>query len=124
MGINGNMIKHYKTKAYTIEQYDENIASILMRKPYDKEFDVNQFKRQILALLMPILRDSEELSTDCIVLVDSTANVINKDYTHNDTRVEIYLKFLKQLPFKEKVKYIENNLINFILNITKKDSHI
>lgn len=37
MGINGNMIKHYKTKAYTIEQYDANIASILMRKPYDYE---------------------------------------------------------------------------------------
>lgn len=115
------MIKHHKTKDYLIEQYDENIASILTKKPYDKEFDDNQFKCQILAVLKPILANSEVLAKDCIVLVDSTNNVTKKEYSHYDTKVEIYLKFKNKIPFKEKVAYLEENVINFIISTIKKD---
>ena len=117
------MIKHHKTQEYQIEQYDENIASILIRKPYSKEFDDNQFKCQILAVLKPILANSEVLAKDYIVLVDSTTNVFKKEYSHYDTKVEIYLKFKKKIPFKEKVQYLEENVINFIISIIKEDCH-
>ena len=111
-------VKHYKTAEYTIEQYNEETAVILLTKPFDKEFDANAFKCQISAVLKPILANSDDIDTNHLIFIESTKNILeDREYKHNKTRIEIYLKFLKKLKFKEKVHIIENLIIPDLLNV-------
>lgn len=110
-------VKHYKTDGYLIEQYNENTAVILLEKPFDKEFNTNTFKRQISAVLRPILANSEHLYTKHLIFIDKPEYNPYQKRKQNNIKIEIHFIFKQKLKFKDKVKYLEENVIKNILKL-------
>jgi hypothetical protein len=107
--------KHYKGDNYLIEQYTENVACISLYKPFVEDFSADMFKREFKALLKPILAEYDMIDNNYLLYVDySTEFMRNKSYKHNDIKIQIHLKFLHNIKFKEKLSII-NKFIQKII---------
>lgn len=108
-------VKHYKGDNYLIEQYTPNTACISFKKPFVDDFSGDVLKKQIKALLRPILEENEVIDNYALIFIDySTDFIPNKCYKHNDIKIQIHLKFLHNIKFKEKTSII-NKFIQKII---------
>ena len=108
-------VKHYKGNNYLIEQYTPNTACISLKKPFVEDFSGEDLRRKIRALLKPILEEIEIIDKHTLIFIDySTDFIPNKSYKHNDIKIEIHLKFLHNIKFKEKTSII-NKFIQKII---------
>ena len=108
-------VKHYKGDNYLIEQYTPNTACISFKKPFVEDFSGDALKKQIKTLLRPILEENEVIDNYALIFIDySTDFIPNKCYKHNDIKIQIHLKFLHNIKFKEKTSII-NKFIQKII---------
>ena len=100
-------IKHHYTKDYTIEQYSENTAVFLYKLPFDEDFDVEKYKKELKSKIRSIISGIEEIHEQFLIYVEKTTCVSEYVNRHNETVVEIYFKFSPGIKFKQKVNIIE-----------------
>lgn len=106
----------FKGEKYIIEQFSPKTANICLTTPYYEGFVKEELQKEIKGVLKPIIDKFDILDKDYIIFIDATEN-INKEAKHNDTKIEIWLKFKKDMKFKEKIKFITENVISFLQNI-------
>lgn len=107
--------KHYKGENYLIEQYLPNTACILLNKPFVEDLSSDVLKKEIRGVLRPILEEIDVVDNNNLIYIDQTTEYIhNKCHKHNDIKIQIHLKFLSDIKFKEKVSII-NKFINKII---------